>query len=120
MVSIKTMEHFRLNYKRTINPEDSTAHFETSLIFIHLKLHHLLGFFSTLFSITHYSIFHLVKLGNNVLLKDIQAAFLNSGQVLRAGLPCFPLLPEAQQRLSTSPGSLSTRHRERTLQKTCL
>jgi hypothetical protein len=67
MVSIKTMEHFRLNYKRTINPEDSTAHFETSLIFIHLKLHHLLGFFSTLFAIIHHSIFLLVRLGNVLL-----------------------------------------------------
>lgn len=87
MVSIKTMEHFRLNYKRTINPEDSTAHFETSLIFIHLKLHHLLGFFSTLFSITHYSVFHLVKLGNNLLLKDTQAALLNSGKYAEQGFP---------------------------------
>lgn len=75
MVSIKTMEHFRLNYKGTINPEDSTAHFETSLIFIHLKLHHLLGFFSTLPATIHHSIFHLAK-PSDVWLKDSQAAFL--------------------------------------------
>jgi hypothetical protein len=41
------MEHFRLNYERTINPEDSKVHFETYIYIPEIPTP--FGFFSTSF-----------------------------------------------------------------------